>query len=102
MNKEYKNIWKFIKSEDIGISRMAISMDKGLKELYENEISHLELYKLIMDKVDFYNENIPDTLCPKLQLKVWFWFYISALIQNREACAEYNLEIYNSYLKEVQ
>ena len=101
MNKEYKNIWKFIKSEDIGIARMAISMDKGLKELYANEISHLELYKLIMDKVNFYNENIPDTLSPKLQLKVWFWFYISALIQGREANAEYNLEIYNSYLKEL-
>ena len=102
MNKEYKNIWKFIKSEDIGLSRMAISMDKGLKELNENVVSHLELYSLIMEKVDFYNENIPDTLNPKLQLKIWFWFYISALIQNREANAEYNLGIYNSYLKEVK
>ena len=101
MNKEYNNIWKLIKSEDIGISRMAISMDKGLKELNENVVSHLELYSLIMKKVDFYNENIPDTLSPKLQLKIWFWFYISALIQNREANAEYNLGIYNSYLKEL-
>ena len=81
MNKEYKNIWKFIKSEDIGISRMAISMDKGLKAL---------------------DENIPDTLNPKLQLKIWFWVWISALIQGRKANAEYNLGIYNSYLKEVQ
>lgn len=102
MNKEYKNIWKFIKSEDIGISRMAISMDKGLKELNENVVSNLELKTLINNKIDFLNENIPDTLNPELQLKVWFWFYISALIYNREANAEYNLGIYNSYLKEVQ
>ena len=102
MNKEYNNIWKFIKSEDIGIARMAISMDIGLKALNENVVSHLELYKLIMDKTDFYIENIPDTLCPKLQLKIWFWFYICALIQNREDGAEYNLGIYNSYLKEVK
>ncbi len=102
MNKEYKNIWKFIKTEKPDLARMAISMDKGLKDLNENVVSHLELYKLIMDKTDFYIENIPDTLCPKLQLKIWFWFYICALIQNREANAEYNLGIYNSYLKEVK
>ena len=101
MNKEYKNIWKFIKSEDIGLSRMAISMDKGLIPLDENVVSHLELKTLINKKIDFLNENIPDTLNPELQLKVWFWFYISALIQNREANAEYNLGIYNSYLKEL-
>ena len=101
MNKEYKNIWKFIKSEDIGISRMAISMDKGLKELNENVVSHLELKTLIYKKVNFCVENIPDTLNPKLQLKNWFWFYISALMQNREADAEENLKIYNSYLKEL-
>ena len=101
MNKEYKNIWKLIKSEDIGISRMAISMDKGLKDLNENIVSHLELKTLIYKKSDFYIENIPDTLNPELQLKVWFWFYICALIQNREAGAEYNLGIYNSYLKEL-
>ena len=101
MNKEYNNIWKLIKSEDIGLSRMAISMDKGLKALDENVVSHLELKTLINKKIDFLNENIPDTLNPELQLKVWFWFYISALIQNREANAEYNLGIYNSYLKEL-
>jgi len=101
MNKEYKNIWKFIKSEDVGIARMALSMDKGLKALNENVISHLELKTLINNKIDFLNENIPDTLNPNLQLKVWFWFYISALMQGREANAEYNLGIYNSYLKEL-
>ena len=109
MNKEYSNIWKFIKSEDIGIARMAISMANGLNnddntnyKNSDNIVSHLELKTLINNKIDFLNENIPDTLNPELQLKVWFWFWINALIQNREANAEYNLGIYNSYLKELK
>ena len=102
MNKEYKNIWKFIKSEDIGLATMAISMDKGLKDLKENLVSNLELKTLIYKRIDFLNENIPDTLNPELQLKTWFWFYVTSLMQGREAQAEDNLKIYNSYLKEIK
>jgi hypothetical protein len=109
MNKEFNNIWKLIKSEQPDTASMAISMANSLNELdntnYENsknKISFLELYTLIMKKVDFYNENIPDTLSPKLQMKIWFWFYVSALIQGRYDNANYNFTIWESYRKEVK
>jgi hypothetical protein len=109
MNKEFNNIWKFIKSEQPDTATMAISMANGLNEMdntnyenSENEISFLELYTLIQKKIDFYNENIPDTLSPKLQMKIWFWFYVSALIQGRYDNANHNLTIWESYRKEVK
>ena len=50
---------------------------------------------------DFLNENILDVLNPKLQCKQWFWFYVSALIMGNQDRADYNLNIYNNYQKEV-
>jgi len=109
MNKEFNNIWKFIKSGQPDTASMAISMANGLNEMdntnyenSENENSFLELKTLIYKKVAFCNDNIPDTLCPELQLKQWFWFYVSALIQGRYDNASYNLTIWESYRKEVK
>jgi hypothetical protein len=67
----------------------------------DNIVSMLELKTLITNKVDFLNENIPDVLCPKLQCKSWFWFYVSALIMGNQDRADYNLTIWESYRKEV-
>ena len=109
MNKEYINIWKFIKSEQPDLATMAISMANGLNnddntnyKNSDNIVSHLELKTLIYNKVGYLNANIPDVICPTLQCKQWFWFYVSALIQGDNDRADYNLNIYNSYLKEVQ
>ena len=71
MNKEFKNIWKFVKSEELGIGRMALSMAKGLNE---------------MDNTNY---------------QQWYWFFISATMQGREADADNCLKVYNDYAKEL-
>jgi|TARA_R100001163_G_C5058366_1_gene194975 hypothetical protein len=108
MNKEFKNIWRFIKSENPALATMGISMANGLNNQdntnyrnSDNIVSMLELKSMIQDKVDFLYKNIPDVINPKLQCKQWFWFYISALIMGNQDRADYNLNIYNSYQKEV-
>ena len=108
MNKEFKNIWKFIKSENPALATMGVSMANGLNneantnyKNSDNVVSMLELKTLIHNKVDFLNENILDVLNPKLQCKQWFWFYVSALIMGNQDRADYNLNIYNNYQKEV-
>jgi len=106
MNKEFKNIWKFVKSEELGIGRMALSMAKGLNEMdntnyqnADNYVSNLQLQQKIYDMLDSFP--ILDTLNPVHQMKQWYWFFISATMQGREADADNCLEVYNGYAKEL-
>jgi hypothetical protein len=107
MNKEYKNIWKFIKSENPALGSMAISMAKGLNNEdntnYKNSDNIVSMIELKQKMYDFHN-NIPidDTLNPRIQMHQWYWYYVIALIQDRQANADHNLTIWESYRKEVK
>jgi len=108
MNKEFKNIWKFIKSENPALANMGITMANGLNDMdntkYQNSdniVSMLELKQKVYDYVDNKVELLCDTLNPKPQMKSWFWHYVIALIQGRNDDANHNLIIWESYRKEV-
>jgi len=107
MNKEYKNIWKFIQTEEPALASMGLAMANGLNEMdntnyknSDNVVSYLELNQKITD----YNNSIPmcDTLNPKPQLKAWFWLYVVALMQGSVDRANHCLTIWESYRKEVK
>ena len=107
MNKEYKNIWKFIQSEEPALASMGLAMANGLNEMdntnYKNSdniVSHLELENKLQDKLI----SLPycDTLNPRPQMEMWFWYYVIALIQGRQACANENLTTWERYRKEVK
>ena len=110
MNKEFNNIWKFIKSEDPSLASMGITMANGLNDMdntkYQNSdnvVSYLELKQKVYDYFD--NNNLKsacDTLNPKTQMKTWYWYYVIALIQGRNDDANHNLSIWESYRKDQQ
>ena len=107
MNKEYKNIWKFIQTEEPALASMGLAMANGLNEMdntnYKNSdniVSHLELENKLQDKLI----SLPfcDTLNPRPQMELWFWYYAIALIQNSEDRANHCLNIWERYRKEVK
>ena len=91
--QEYKNIWKFLKSEDIGLAQMGLSMAKGISkgDLMDNDyfdfrmrvykksnaindkstkISHHQYVSEFGNEIDYLTE----------QVRVWYWFSVVAIM----------------------
>ena len=105
MNQEFKNIWKFLRTEEIGLARMAVSMMNGIKDDSENVASYYELETKVFNVSGKTNETefhgCECSICyNKNQVRIWYWFLVIALLQDREI--KNCLEEYHRYEKELK